>query len=179
MRRAVVAVVVALGLLGAGGWAVVAPIASEGRVNRVPLRSGITRATRFYRVGPSAEYSYEYGSIGGVLPLVVSIPEGATYDVVVSVTLDYRTSPDDRFVVGLWVRRGSEFGDHQRVAPRERPLSPSTTRTTTSASFRLSDVPGGHDYWFSPTVNVSEREGNRASISTDGVLVVVDAVPAA
>jgi hypothetical protein len=173
-----VVILIVLGLLcAAGAWTVVAAGSSDDRAIRVPLASGITRATRFYRVGPSADYSYDYGNIGGVHPLVVSLPEGATYDVVVSVTLGYRTSPDDRFVVALWVRRDAEFGDIQRVVPHERPLWPSPVRTTTSASFRLSDLRGGHEYWVSPTVNVSHREGNRASISTDAVLVVVDAVP--
>ena len=178
MRR-VTAVVCAAAVLFAGGaWAVAAARSSSRTEERaIPLASGIARATRFYGVGPSADYSFDSGSIGGVVPLRVSFPAGTMYDVVVTISLDYRSSPDDRFVVDMGVRRDTEFGHQESVAPEERAISASQARTSTTASFRLSDLEGGHDYWFSPGVNVSHRGGHRASISSNHVLVVVEATP--
>jgi hypothetical protein len=112
-----------------------------------------------------------------VTPLRLSFPAGTTYDVVVTVSLDYHTSSDDRSVVGLLVRRDSAFGHRESVTPRLRAISASTVRTSTTASFRLSGIQGGHEYWFSPTVNMSHRVGNHASIASSHVLLVVDATP--
>jgi hypothetical protein len=95
----------------------------------------------------------------------------------VTVSLDYHTSADDRFVVGLSVRRDSESGHRVSVTPPQRAISASTVRTSSTATFRLSAVQGGHEYLFSPTVNVSQRVGNRSSISSTRVLLVVDATP--
>ena len=152
------------------------PVVKGTEERAIPLTSGVTRATRFYGVGPSADYDFDSGSIGGVVPFV-SFPAGTTYDVVVTVSLDYRTSADDRFVLGMTARRDSEFGHIESVSPRERAISRSHARTSTTASFRLSDLQGGHEYWFSPGVDVSRRGGHRASISSNHVLVVVEATP--
>lgn len=178
MRRVMAVVCAAVVLIVGGAWAVAAARSSHGTEDRaIPLTSGITRATRFYGNGPSAEYDFDSGSIGGVVPLRLSFPAGTTYDVVVTVSLDYRTSSDDRFVVGMTARRDSEFGHIESVSPRERAISRSQARTSTTASFRLSDLEGAHEYWFSPSVNVSHRGGHHASISSNHVLVVVEATP--
>lgn len=178
MRRMISVMCAAAVLFVGGAWAVAAARSSLRTEERaIPLTSGIARATRYYGIGPSADYDFDSGSIGGVVPLRLSFPAGTLYDVVVTVSLDYRTSADDRFVVGVTARRDSEFGQIASVAPKERTISASQARTSTTASFRLSDLQGGHEYWFSPSVNVSRRGGNRASISSNHVLVVVDATP--
>jgi hypothetical protein len=128
-------------------------------------------------VGPSAQYHFDSGGIGDVAPLHLSFPAGTAYDVVVTVSLDYQTTADDRFVVGLWARRDAEFGHTESVSPAKRPISASTVRTSTTASFRLTDIQGGHEYWFSPTVNVSHRVGNHATITSSNLVLVVELTP--
>jgi hypothetical protein len=174
MRRSIAVLCASAIVLGGGAW-VVAAVRTD--TPSTPLTSGIKRATRSYGVGPSAVYDFDVGTIGTVMPLRLSFPSGTAYDVVVTVSLDYRTSADDRFVIGLLVRRDSEFGHRESVTPPERAISPSTVRTSSTVAFRLHDLHGGHEYWFSPTVNVSERVGNHSSISTSRVLLVVDATP--
>ena len=178
MRRSVAVVCAAAILLGGGAWAIAAAGSSRTDASlSTPLTSGIMRATRSYGVGPSAEYDFDSGSIGVVTPLRLSFPSGTSYDVVVTVSFDYRTSADDRFVVGLSVRRGSGSGHRESVTPSWRAISASTVRTSSTATFRLSAVRGGHEYFFSPTVNVSQRVGNNSSIASSRVLLVVDATP--
>ena len=179
LRRTVGVTLAAVLLIGAAAWAALAADGSEERPARVPLISGISRATRYYPTGPSADYEFDNGNIGLVPAMVVALPAGSAYDVVITVSLDHRTSRGDRAIVAMLVRRDEEFGPRERVAPTERPLPRSSIRATTTTSFRLKDVAGGHNYWISPTVNISLRDGNRASISTRNVLVVVDAVPSA
>jgi hypothetical protein len=178
MRRVIAVVCTAAVLFVGGAWAVAAARSSHGTEERaIPLTSGITRATRYYGGGPSADYSFDSGTIGMVAPLRLSFPAGTTYDVVVTVSLDYRTSADDRFVVGMSARRDAKFGHLESVSPKKRAISASQARTSTTASFGLSDLQGGHEYWFSPNVNVSHRGGHWASISCNHVLVVVEATP--
>jgi hypothetical protein len=177
MRRSVVALCAAAVVVGGGVWAV-AVAGSRGDTSpSTPLTSGIVRATRSYGAGPAAEYDFDSGAIGVVRPLRLRFPSGTSYDVVVTVSFDYRTSADDRFVVGLSVRRDSEFGHRVSVTPPQRAIAGSTVRTSSTAVFRLVGLPGGHAYWFSPTVNVSETIGNRSSIGSSRVLLVVDATP--
>jgi hypothetical protein len=178
LRRTVGVTLAAVLLIGAAAWAALAADGSEERPARVPLISGISRATRYYPTGPSADYEFDNGNIGVVPAMVVALPAGS-FDVVITVSLDHRTSRGDRAIVAMSVRRDEEFGPRERVAPTERPLPRSSVSATTTTSFRLKDVAGGHDYWISPTVNISLRDGNRASIATRNVLVVVDAVPSA
>lgn len=178
MRRVTAIVCAVVVLLTAGAWAVAAAGSSHGMQEPATSQgAGTIRASRSYGHGPSAEYDFDSGTIGGVAPLRMTLPSGATYDVVVSISLDYRTSPDDRFIVGLSTRRDSKYGPRVPVAPPSRPILASRVRTSTTALFRLSDVPGGHEYWFSPGVNLSERVGNRASIASDHLVLVVDATP--
>jgi hypothetical protein len=178
MRRSVAALCAAAVVFGGGVCAVAAAGSPRGDPSAsTPLTSGIVRATRSYGVGPAAEYDFDSGSIGVVTPLRLSFPSGTSYDVVVTVAFDYRTSADDRFVVGISVRRGSEFGHRISVTPPQRAIAASTVRTSSTAAFRLIGLLGGHEYWFSPTVNVSETVGNRSSIGSSRVLLIVDATP--
>jgi hypothetical protein len=176
MRRSVAVVCVSAIVLGGGAWVVAAgPSRSDRR--STPLTPGIKRATRSYAVGPSADYDFDSGTIGTVTPLQLSFPSGSAFDVVVTVSLDYSTSADDRFVTALLVRRDSEFGHREPATPPERAIAASTVRTSSTVVFRIRHLQGGHTYWFSPTVNVSERVGNHSSISSSRVVLVVDATP--
>ena len=178
MRRSVAVVCTAAAMFGGGVWAIAAAGSSRGdALPSTPLTPGLQRATRSYGAGPSAEYDFDAGSIGVVAPFRLSFPSGTSYVVVVTVSFGYRTSADDRFVAGLSVRRGSEFGNRMSVTPPQRAISASAVRTSSTIVFRLRDLQGGHEYWIRPTVNVSETVGNRSSISSSRVLLVVDATP--
>jgi len=180
MRRATVIVSATVVLMAGGAWAVATGGSSSGASDGLtPQATGVIRATRFYARGPTATYDFDYGSIGTVSPLRLTFPAGSTYDVLVTISLDYRTSPKDASVIGLSVRRDSEFGHLVSGVPAVRAISASTVRTSTTAVFRLSDLRGGREYWFSPNVNVSHRVGDRASIGSNHVLLVVEAMPSA
>lgn len=177
MRRTAAVVCAAAMLLGVGMWGVSAAGLAGRAEKATPLTAGLMRATRVYGTGPSADYSGDVGNIGVVTPLHITFPAGRSYVVVVTISLDYRTSPDDRFVVGALVRRDSQYGHKEPVVPSERAISVSTSRTSTTACFRLVALRGGHEYWFSPTVNVSHRVGTKASIASTRVLMVVESTP--
>jgi hypothetical protein len=140
--------------------------------------TGLIRTTKSWDVGPSAEYGSDFGSIGEVHPLRLTLPSGSTYDAVVIVALDYRTSPSpDRFVARLVVREGERFGPIIASDPKGRPLAVSTSRSSATLMFQLTGLQGGTEYWFMPSVNVLHRDTN-ASITTTDVLAVVDATAA-
>ena len=163
-------------LLAGGAWAVAAG-SSDPVATRASTQTGLIRATRFYGVGPSAEYDGDSGSIGSAPDLRLTFPAGATYDVVVTISMDYHTSSGDRTIVLAFVRRDTEFGHVLPVLPKARALAEATTRSSTTAVFRLTDLRGGRVYRFGPAVNVSHRVGNSAWIVTSHVLLVVEATP--
>jgi len=133
------------------------------------------RATRYYGVGPSAEYDFDSGSIGVVRPLHLSFASGTTFDVVITIAMNYRTSADDRFVVSPLVRRDGRYGPIVDARPQARAVAASTTPTGGTTAFLINGLRGGHTYWFSPTVNVSRRVGDHSSITSRHVVFVVDA----
>lgn len=177
MRRAITIACAGAVLLVGSAWAVAAANADRTG-QRASTQSGIIRATRFYGVGPSAQYAGDSGSIGVAPALRLTFPAGATYDVVVTISMDYHTSSGDRTIVSALVRRDAEFGHVMPVLPKARALAEATTRSSTTAMFLLSDLRGGREYRFGPSVNVSHRVGNVASIVTSHVLLVVEATPA-
>jgi hypothetical protein len=178
MRRVLAIVSAAAVLCSGAAWAVASTSsASPASRGSTALATEIIRSTQFYGTGPSAVYSFDTGSIGGVSALRMTLPAGGTYEAVVSISMDYRTSERDGFVVGLWARRDSEFGDRVSVTPRDRAIRASAAQTSTTAVFRISDLQGDVDYWFSPTVNLDHRVGDRASIRSSHVLLVVEATP--
>jgi hypothetical protein len=176
MRRAITIACAGAALLVGSAWAVAAAHADR-TAERAATQTGIIRATRFYGVGPSAQYDFDNGSIGVAPALRLTFPAGATYDVVVTISMDYHTSSGDRTIVSALVRRDAEYGHVMPVLPNARPLAEAATRSSTTAAFRLSDLRGGREYWFRPAVNVSHRVGNRASIVARHVLLVVEATP--
>jgi hypothetical protein len=138
--------------------------------------AGLIRSTRYWDVGPSAAYSFDSGSIGTVPALRLTFPTGAEYDAIVTMTLSYKTSPPgDRFVASVAVRKDTEFGPIVHPTPYRRPIAPATVRSSVTLTYRLTTLIGGTEYWFSPAVNVSHRDGNNASINAESVLMVVDA----
>jgi hypothetical protein len=176
MRRAITIAFAGAVLLVGSAWAVAAAHANRTG-ERAATQIGIIRATRFYGVGPWAQYAGDSGSIGEAPELRLTFPVGATYDVVVTISMDYRTSSGDRTIVSALVRRDAAFGHVMPVLPKARALAEATTRSSTTAVFRLTDLRGGREYRFGPAVNVSHRVGNGASIVTSHVLLVVEATP--
>jgi hypothetical protein len=141
----------------------------------------LIRSTRYWDVGPYAEYNFDSGGLGGVPALRLTFPATGNYDAVVTLSFDYRTSPPhDRFYGSIGVREGAEFGPIVRATPNERPLRASTVRSSVTLTFRLTGLTGGTEYWFGPSVNVSHRDADqKASIDTKRVLMVVDATQTA
>ena len=138
--------------------------------------AGLIRSTRYWDVGPGADYDFDSGSITTVQPLRLTFPAGAAYDAIVTMTLAYRTSaPGDRFVASLVVRKGAKYGPVVHPSPNQWPIAASSVRSSVTLTFRLTTLQGGTEYWFSPSVNVSHRDGNKASIAAQSVLMVVDA----
>ena len=135
----------------------------------------VRRATRYYGVGPSAVYDFDSGTIGVVGPLRLSFASGTTFDVVITIAMNYRTSADDRFVVSPLVRRDGRYGPIVDVRPPARAIAASTKPTGGTTAFLINGVRGGHTYWLSPTVNVSRRVGDHSSITSRHVVFVVDA----
>ena len=129
------------------------------------------RMTRWYPVGPSAEYGLDYGNIGVVDPVMFPLPAG-TYDVVVTLSFDVRTSANDTFDVGV---RGDD-GD-VRVAPWHRAVAGTGSWDSTTVAFRARGLDGGATYAFEPWVNASFQRVGRARITTERLLVVIDATP--
>lgn len=166
---------VATALTGCGAADVPATGTSQAAEKAVP-GARVARETRYYGIGPSAEYDFDAGVIGVVSQLRIPFPSGTTFDVVVTVSMNYRTSADDRFVVGALVRRDGRFGPVVDVKPEQRVVAASTTGASSTTVFLIDDLPGGHDYFFSPVVNVPSRVGNRGSITSRNVVFVVDAM---
>jgi hypothetical protein len=174
MRRAITIACAAAVLLAGTAWAEAAG-SSDPAATRASTQTGLIRATRFYGIGPSAEYDFDNGSIGIAAALRLTFLPGATYDVIVTISMDYHTSPGDRPFVSALVHRDSKNGHSVPVLPGSRSLADATTRASTTAVFRLSDLRGGREYWFSPAVNVKHGFGGHASIVSRHVLLVVEA----
>jgi hypothetical protein len=175
MKRSFIAAITSVALVAGGAWAVAA-FGADVAVVTGPSQ-GLTRSTKYWTVGPSATYDFDNGGIGTVSPLRVTLAPGSS-DVVVTISMDYRTSPDDRFVAGLYVRRDRRYGHLVPVIPNQRAIAASSARSSATLMFQLTDLPGGHTYLFFPSVNVSHRD-NKASIEASRVLMTVDSTPRA
>src|SRR5689334_9079666 len=99
-RRSLVALA-ALTCVGTGG--VVAASALPGHEPRTP--SPVERVHRFYRAGPTAEYSGDTGSIGVVRPLRFAVTEAEPQTGVVETSFSYRTRGAGPFTMSLAVRK--------------------------------------------------------------------------
>jgi hypothetical protein len=137
--------------------------------------SGTVRAVQAYSLGPAASYSGDVGDITVATPFGVSLSSGSTYDVLVTLSMDYEAKGKGTFVVLVDATTGSSSGASVAVWPKARTLDPAQ-RGTVAVTFRLADVAGGVDYWFRPAVNVRHRMGD-AEVDTRNVVAVVDATP--
>ena len=172
--RKVVLITAAVIVLTSGTVIAVASVKARTQARETGPASGSITATRYWDTGPSAQYSGDSGGIGTVPALRLTFPAGSTYDVVMTVDLDYSTSRGDRFDAGVDVRQGAEFGPIVKTTPHARPVAAAPHRTSTTLTFRLTDVAGGVEYWIDPWVNVTHRDFS-AAIAAQHVLLVVQA----
>jgi hypothetical protein len=173
-RKAIVCATVAAMLLAWLAVEVAATGTGQAGVVGTP-GTEFRRATRYYGVGPSAVYDFDSGTIGVVGPLRLSFASGTTFDVVITIAMNYRTSADDRFVVSPLVRRDGRYGSIVDARPQARAVAASTKPTGGTTAFVINGLRGGHTYWFFPTVNVSRRVGDHSSITSRHVVFIVDA----
>jgi hypothetical protein len=172
MRGAIAIAVVAATLTT---WVAVELAGPEaGSARAAAQRIEVRRKMHYYAVGPTAQYDFDSGSIGVVRPLRQSFASGSTFEIVITISMNYRTSADDRFVVAPLVRRDGRYGPIVHVRPEARAVASTTTPTSNTTVFLINDLQGGHTYWFSPTVNVSRRVGDHSSIASRKVVFVVD-----
>lgn len=177
MKRTRVVVII-LAVVIFGGVLANAAVRSRTNARVTGPATDLIRTTKGWSRGPSADYSFDAGNIGVVDALRLTLPAGQTYDVVVTLSMDYRTSPrPDRFNAGVTVRDGAEFGAIVPTTPSERSVGASQVDTSTTLTFQVSGLTGGTEYWISPGVNVTHRD-NKARIVANRVLMVVDATPA-
>jgi hypothetical protein len=142
MRKSVVVVAISAAVIA---WpAVDVATMGTGRADEgaVTLGSRVKRETRYYGIGPSAHYDFDAGSIGEVRPLRVPFASGSPVDVVITISMDYRTSADDEFVVAPLVRRNGRFGPVVRTRPRGRVVAASTTWTSSTTAFLIGGLRG-------------------------------------
>jgi hypothetical protein len=166
----VLSVVVAVVAATLTGSALAQSTPSPARAVVEPVAAGSFHG---YRVkGPSAKYGSDFGLIGQMHPVRVSI--GGTSDMVVSVSFTYRTSRD-RFVSTLGVQ-----GPNDRwkdVLPAQRILRPAPNGASTTLQFVVEDLKPGI-YRVSLGVNVDRFRGP-ARVTTRQVLISGQVTPAA
>lgn len=135
----------------------------------------VTRLTGYFKVGPSAEYEGDAGGIGGVDPIRVQVPSG-TYDAVVTISFDYRTSGDAPFVAGVLVRVGPGlYGKVMKGVPDDVRLRPAPRGASGTGRFLIRGLKGGV-YNIEPTVN-SGFTDQPNKIVARRVLVTIDLTP--
>ena len=108
-----------------------------------------------------------------LVPLDVTTPSGTTsFDVVVTLTLDYRTSAKDIGLVEMRYR--TVGGPHGPMPPKTYPLT-SRSRTTTTLTWTLNDLPGdGATYRFTPGIEVEDRGRYGYSIEGGHMVMVAE-----
>lgn len=166
MRRLLLSVVVAVSVA-----AVAVPVWSAAR-RSASSGNPLLRATQ-----PNGEWGISCGQdtcTGAVVdPLHVATPvDGDPLDVVVTLSLDYRTSPKDVGMVRLRYRtKGGRSGFLQ---PGAYPLS-ADSRTSTTMTWSLRDLPGGGaTYAFRPVFHVQNRGSTAYSFGGRHLLMVAE-----
>lgn len=152
--------------------------------SQTPPASGagfqLKRVERVYRYPDRwvSDCDFDHCGISILFSLPVTTPRSAErVDMVMTATLDYRTSPGDYGVAYAGFSTEREGGRRIALAPRRWPLGPSQRSTTTTLTWIKKGVRAeGRRYFFS--MSVPSREGtdpnaNRNRISGSKVAVVV------
>ena len=145
----------------------------------------LKRIERVYRYPDRwvSECDFDYCGIAILFSLPVTTPRAAEkVDVVMTATLDYRTSPGDYGVASAGFSTSREGGEKVALRPRRWPLAPVSRSTTTTLTWVKKGVRAeGRRYFFS--MSVPSREGtdpqaDQNRISGSKVAVVVELTPA-
>ena len=153
--------------------AVAVPVLSVRR-DSVVSETPLVRAVQ--RNGPWVESCGGDTCVGTVTePLILNPPPGTTtFDVIITLTLDFRTSPKDIGLVQM--KHKTRGGPSGLLSPRTYPLT-STTRTSTTLTWSIKDVSwDGDRHLFYPLLDVENR-GERFAYSFEGrhMLLVAEA----
>jgi len=179
VMRSRTAAVVALTLVGFGGFVASAAVAPG---DQVP--APVERVHRYYVEGPSADYEYDSGGIGEVRPVTWTVPEDGDRLAVVEVSFEYRTIGRGPFVVTMRVGDpdadpGDDgTGGQVAVRPQQLELSPAPHRTATTVRYLVPALEAGQRYGARVGVNSVFPGGNGHNlIRTRKVLVTVELTP--
>ena len=179
VTRSRTAALVALTLVGLGGFVASAAVAPG---DRVP--APVERVHRYYIEGPSADYEFDSGGIGEVRPVTWTVPEDGDQMAVVEVSFEYRTIGRGPFVVSMRVGDpdadpGDDgTGGQVAVRPDRLELAPAPRRTTTTVRFLVPALEAGQRYEARVGVNSVFPGGSaRNLIRTRKVLVTVELTP--
>jgi hypothetical protein len=147
----------------------------------IPVLSATRRATSetpaMRATQRNGSWTYGCGGdtcVGTVLdPLKVTTPsEATTFDAVVTLTLDYRTSAKDIGLVQLRYRTSG--GPHGVMPPKTYPLT-ARSRTSTTLTWSLNDLPAsGVEYVFTPLIEIEDRGRYGYSIEGGHMLMVAE-----
>ena len=176
VTRSRTAALVALTLVGLGGFVASAAVAPG---DRVP--APVERVTRYYFEGPSAAYEGDSGVIGGIRPVTWRTPEDGDQTAVVEVSFVYRTKGSGPFNVGVGVSDPTvdpgddgDAGD-ALIRPQQFELAPSPHQTATTVRFLVPELVAGTLYEASVGVNsVFPGGAGHNLIRTSKVLVTVE-----
>lgn len=166
---------------GAGALAVTAGVAASVApvAARTPSASAETGHLRIERVFDysadpwTAGCGSDYCAIQELFSVSVKAPDVETVDIVVTVTMDYRTTPGDYVVVDS-VYGG---GPRETLRPRGFRLA-SSDRTTTTLTWSRRNVPAaGARYSFASTVNPRTVTGSGVHASGRKLTLVIDMEP--
>jgi len=163
-------------VLAVAGAAVGATGALTG-TDRAAVPTEVVRVSAYYPAGPSAEYGSDYGGIGEVDPVRFRVPDGgASYDAVVTVSLQYRAHGGGPFTFGLRVEDAA--GKPVGARPQGLRLAPAAPPAGTTLRFLVRGLAPGSVYDAAIGVNSAfQTGGGRSVVTTSKVLVTVDLSP--
>jgi hypothetical protein len=100
---------------------------------------------------------------------------GSRYDVVVTVSFNYRASADDRFSAGATLLTSG--GRRIHLSPALRFVSPSPSFSSTTLVWRATGLSSATRYSLILGVGVQRLSGSRAAFVSTRTLVVIDGTP--
>jgi hypothetical protein len=133
--------------------------------------------SHFYAEGPSTSCDLDVCGIGGVKPVRVALPAGpARYDVLATVSLQYKTSDRGRFQIAADVV--APHGHRIDMQPTDRGLGASPHWQSVTLLYRAPNLAAGRTYRFSLSAGVRKYAGQRhVHIATSRVVVAVSGSP--